>query len=61
MVAKVRIHVKDRADARPATTAARARIPVRARVDARPPRAAAKVKMAAPPAESSSVLSPKYR
>jgi hypothetical protein len=45
---KVRIHVKDRADARPAITAAEVKIPVKAKVAARRPRTAAKGRMAAP-------------
>ncbi len=46
MGAKVRIHVKDRVDVRPATTAAKAKTPAAARVAARLPRTAAKERMA---------------
>jgi len=48
MAAKVRIHAKDRADARPAITAAKVKIPAKAKVAARRPRTAAKERMAAP-------------
>jgi len=42
MVAKVRIHVKDRVDVRPVTTAAKAKTRAAARVVARLPRTAVK-------------------
>jgi hypothetical protein len=48
MDVKVRIRVKDRADARPAITAAKVKIPAKAKVAARRPRTAAKERMAAP-------------
>jgi hypothetical protein len=46
MAARARIRAKDKADARPATTAAKAKIPVKGRVDARLRRTAAKERMA---------------
>ena len=48
MAARARIHVKDKADAKPGTTVAKAKTPVKARVDARLRRTAAKEKMAVP-------------
>jgi hypothetical protein len=48
MAVKVRIHAKDRADARPAITAAKVKIPAKAKVAARRPRTVAKERMAAP-------------
>jgi hypothetical protein len=55
MAAKVRIHVKDRAVAKPAITVAKAKIPAKAKVAVRRPRTAAKERMAAPPVEAFSV------
>jgi hypothetical protein len=46
MAARARIHVKDKADAKPGTTVAKAKTPVKARVDARLRRTAAKERMA---------------
>jgi hypothetical protein len=46
MGARARIHAKDRADVKPATTVAKAKIPVKARVDARPVKTAAKERTA---------------
>jgi peptide-methionine (R)-S-oxide reductase len=46
MGAEVRIHVKDRVDVKPVTTAAKAKTPAAARVVARLPRTAAKERMA---------------
>jgi hypothetical protein len=48
MAVKVRIHAKDRADARSAITAAKLKIRVKAKVAARRPRTTAKERMAAP-------------
>ena len=55
MAAKVRIHVKDRAVAKPAITVAKAKIPAKAKVAVRLRRTAAKERMAAPPVEAFSV------
>ena len=46
MAARAKIRVKDRAVARPETTAAKVRTPAKGRVDARPPKIAAKERMA---------------
>jgi hypothetical protein len=48
MAVKVRIPAKDRADARPAITAAKVKIPAKVKVAARRPRTAAKERTAAP-------------
>jgi hypothetical protein len=46
MAARARIRAKDRADARPGTTAAKAKTPAKGRVAAKPPKTAAKERMA---------------
>jgi hypothetical protein len=51
MVAKVKIPVKGRVDARPAITVARAKILAKAKVAVKRLRTVAKARMAAPPAE----------
>ena len=54
MAAKVRIHVKDRAVAKPAITVAKAKIPAKAKVDAKRPKTVVKERMAVPPVARSS-------
>jgi hypothetical protein len=51
MVAKAKIRVKDRVDAKPAITVARAKILAKAKAAVKRLRTVAKVRMAAPPAE----------
>jgi len=46
MAARAKIRVKDRAVARPATTAAKVRTPAKGRVDARLPKIDARARMA---------------
>ena len=53
MAAKVRIRVRDRVDARQATTDARAKIPAKARADARRLKTVAKERTAVPPVAGS--------
>jgi hypothetical protein len=54
MDVKGKTRAKDRADAKPAITAARAKIPVKAKVAAKRPKTAAKERMAVPPVARSS-------
>jgi hypothetical protein len=57
MVARDRIHAKDKGAVRPATTAVRARIHAKGRADAKPQKTPVREKTAAPQAERSSAPS----